>query len=52
MSYLFSRTEGKDDGLDTSTLLPKSDNSDLKIVQDELTLEPDDEIIVIMLTKN
>ena len=52
ISYLFSRTEGKNDGLDTSVLLPKSDNSDLKIVQNELTLEPDDEMIVIMLTKN
>ena len=52
VSYLFSRTEGGDDGLDTAVLLPKNDNSDLKIVQNELTLEPDDEIIVIMLTKN
>ena len=52
VSYLFSRTEGKGDGLDTAVLLPKNDNSDLKIVQNELTLEPDDEIIVIMLTKN
>ena len=50
VSYLFSRTEGADDGLDTAVLLPKNDNSDLKIVQNELTLEPDDEIIVIMLT--
>ena len=47
-----SRTEGKGDGLDTAILLPKNDNSDLKIVQNELTLEPDDEIIVLMLTKN
>ena len=51
VSYLFSRTEGNNDGLDTAVLLPKMDNSELKIVQDELTLEPDDEIIVIMLTK-
>ena len=50
VSYLFSRTEGSNDGLDTAVLLPKNDNSDLKIVQNELTLEPDDEIIVIMLT--
>jgi len=52
VSYLFSRTEGKGDGLDTAVLLPKNDNSDLKIVQNELTMEPDDEIIVLMLTKN
>ena len=36
---------------DTTVLLPKNDNSDLKIVQDELLLLPDDEIIVMKLTK-
>ncbi|MBR0483759.1 MAG: hypothetical protein IJJ69_03155, partial [Oscillospiraceae bacterium] len=50
ISYLFSRTEGNHDGLDTSVLLPKNDDSSLKIVQDELLLEPDDEIIVMKLT--
>ncbi|HAG13806.1 MAG TPA: hypothetical protein DCG49_08095 [Ruminococcus sp.] len=48
VSYLFSRTEGKNDGLDTAVLLPKNDNSDLRIDRNELTLEPNDEIIVIM----
>ena len=52
ISYLFSRTEGNDDGLDTAVLLPKNDNSELKIVQNELILEPDDEIIVINFTNN
>jgi len=50
ISYLFSRTEGSNDGLDTAVLLPKMDNSELKIVQDELTLDPDDEIVVLMFT--
>ena len=49
--YLFSRTEDKNDGLDTAVLLPKNDNSPLKIVQNELTLDSDDEIIVMRLTK-
>lgn len=49
ISYLFSRTEGNNDGLDTAVLLPKNDNSDLKINQNELILEPDDEIIVMTL---
>lgn len=48
--YLFSRTEGNNDGLDTAILLPKEDDSDLMIVQNELTLEPEDEIIVIEIT--
>lgn len=50
ISYLFSRTEGNHDGLDTAVLLPKNDNSNLKIMQEELTLAPDDEIIVMKLT--
>lgn len=45
--YLFSRTEGRHDGLDTAVLLPKNDNSERMMVQDELTLEPENEIIVI-----
>ena len=45
--YLFSRTEGNHDGLDTAVLLPKNDDSDLIIIQNELTLQPEDEIIVI-----
>ena len=49
ISYLFSRTEGSNDGLDTAVLLPKKDNSDMKIVQDKLTLENNDEIIVMKL---
>ena len=49
VSYLFSRTEGSNDGLDTAVLLPKNDNSSLKIVQDKLSLEKDDEIIVMKL---
>lgn len=50
--YLFSRTNGNNDGLDTAVLLPKNDDSDLTIIQDELTLEPEDEIIVIeIITK-
>jgi hypothetical protein len=49
VSYLFSRTEGSNDGLDTAVLLPKNDNSSLKIVQDKLSLENDDEIIVMKL---
>ena len=52
ISYLFSRTEESNDDLDTAVLLPKMDNSELKIVQDELTLEPEDEIIVLMFTSN
>ena len=52
ISYLFSRTEGNQDGLDTAVLLPKNDDSNLKIVQDELILEPDDEIIVMKLTND
>jgi hypothetical protein len=50
ISYLFSRTEGNHDGLDTTVLLPKNDDSNLKIIQDELILEPDDEIIIMKLT--
>ncbi|MBR6386132.1 MAG: hypothetical protein IKS03_08465 [Ruminococcus sp.] len=50
ISYLFSRTEDNNDGLDTAVLLPKNDNSNLKIVQNELILEPDNEIIVVKLT--
>lgn len=50
ISYLFSRTEGNQDGLDTTVLLPKNDDNNLKIVQDELILAPDDEIIVMKLT--
>ena len=50
ISYLFSRTEGSNDGLDTAVLLPKNDNSDLKIVQDKLTLDSRDEIIVMKLS--
>ncbi len=50
ISYLFSRTEGNHDGLDTAVLLPKNDDSNLKIIQDELILEPDDEIIIMKLT--
>ena len=50
--YLFSRTEGNDDGLDTAVLLPKNNDSKLTIMQDKLTLEPQDEIIVIeIITK-
>lgn len=49
VSYLFSRTEGNGDGLDTAVLLPKNDDSSLKIVQDKLKLEKDDEIIVMKL---
>lgn len=49
VSYLFSRTEGNHDGLDTAVLLPKNDNSPLKIVQDKLSFENNDEIIVMKL---
>ena len=49
VSYLFSRTESSNDGLDTAVLLPKNDNSSLRIVQDKLRLENDDEIIVMKL---
>ena len=48
--YLFSRTEGNHDGLDTAVLLPKNNDSELTIMQDQLTLEPQDEIIVIEIT--
>ena len=48
--YLFSRTEGNHDGLDTAVLLPKNNDSELMIMQDKLTLEPEDEIIVIEIT--
>ncbi len=48
--YLFSRTEGNHDGLDTAVLLPKNNDSELTIMQDKLTLEPEDEIIVIEIT--
>ncbi|MCR5122967.1 MAG: hypothetical protein K6B74_11170 [Ruminococcus sp.] len=49
ISYLFSRTEGSGDGLDTAVLLPKNDDDSLKIVQNDLTLGNDDEIIVMKL---
>ena len=49
VSYLFSRTEGSGDGLDTAVLLPKNDDSELKIVQNKLALESSDEIIVMKL---
>ena len=49
--YLFARTEGNHDGLDTTVLLPKDDNSDLKLTPDKLKFESDDEIVVIKLTK-
>ena len=50
--YLFSRTEGNNDGLDTAVLLPKNTDSELTIMQGKLTLEAEDEIIVIeIITK-
>ena len=47
VSYLFARTEGNNDGLDTAVLLPKNDDGEGTIRLNRLTLEPEDEIVVI-----
>ena len=49
VSYLFSRTEGSNDGLDTAVLLPKNDDISLIIAKERLSLEKNDEIIVMKL---
>ena len=47
INYLFARTENSSDGLDSTVLLSKDSSVPAFGTPDKLTLDPDDEIIVI-----
>lgn len=50
--YLFSRTDNKNDDLDTSILLAKEENSPLKDGSNLIKLNPNDELIVLKLNEH
>jgi len=47
VTYMFSRTEGKGDALDSPLLLGSTDGDVLRV--DEVVLEPEDEIVVVSI---
>ena len=49
VNYLFARTNGSNDDLDTAVLLPKNDDEKLVIRENRLKLDPKDEIIVVKM---
>lgn len=51
VNYLFARTDGRNDDLDTAVLLPKDESSPLRISEKTIRFDKDDEIIVLKYNK-
>ncbi|MCR5203265.1 MAG: hypothetical protein K6D02_09300, partial [Lachnospiraceae bacterium] len=47
-TYIFSRTDEKNDGLDTPVLLGSKENQVYETDKDVIVLEPDDELVLLV----